>query len=339
MAFKKTLIIGLGLIGGSFAKALRKANLSEEIFASDLDDEMLDVAKALNIIEDGYDDLTFFDEEFLEFDLVVIATPLSEYAEIFETLAGKLSPSCIIIDLGSIKNLRIKNLPKNFVPCHPIAGLEISGFENSDPDLFVGKKFIICPENRDKNSVDAIADLAKKIGAVPELLEAKKHDEIFALVSHLPQFLSFLTRDLAPKNIKDDFFKKAFRLDNSNPEIWSDIFAMNETNLEKFYMKFYENLEELIQNPEENVKVTTQEFKQRFGENFLEENFAAIFFRTLIVKAYLEIPEIKTFKSYGGSGFQDFTSIISLLDYNYATLVFLAKKNQQDIKKLFDQIS
>lgn len=331
--FSKTLIIGLGLIGGSFAKALRQNQASENIYAYDLDLEALDFAKSEGVIDKGSDNFDFFSDEFSQFDLVVLATPLSAYEEIFDEISNKISANALVIDLGSIKNLQIDNLPKNFIPCHPIAGSENTGFENSSADLFVGKKFIICAKNPPKK----LEEIVKKIGAIPEFIEAKKHDEIYALVSHLPQFLSFLTKEFSPKNIKDEFFKTTFRLDDSDPEIWEDIFAMNEENLEEFYVKFFDNLEKNIKNlsaqkPENSVV-------QKFDEKFLEENFAAIFFRALVVKSYLEIPEIKTFKNYGGSGFRDFTSIIAVLNYDAEKLANLIKKNQSKISKFFDSIS
>lgn len=330
--FQKTLIIGLGLIGGSFAKALKQAALSKEIFACDFDQETIDYAKNSGVIEAGFTELDFFADELNSFDFIVVATPLSAYDEIFFELKNV---KALVIDLGSIKNLDIENLPKNFVPCHPIAGSENAGFEHADANLFFGKKFIFCKEN------SQIVELIKKIGAVPEFLEAKKHDEIYALVSHLPQFLSFLTAEFSPKKIADEFFQTAFRLDNSDPEIWSDIIAMNEENLEKFYDKFFDNLEKVMLSlskhnwPRFDKLNVTEEFDQKF----FEENFVAIFFRALVVKSFLEIPEIKSFQNYAGSGFKDFSSIVAVFDYDEEKLKNLFAQNQKKISKIFNSIS
>jgi len=239
--FKKTLIIGLGLIGGSFAKALRQNQVSLEIFGCDLDPKTLEMAQEQGAI----DGVTFLEDDISNFDFIVVAAPLSTYEKIFEKLKNKISSDAIVMDLGSIKNLKIKDLPKNFIPCHPIAGSENSGFEHALANLFSGKKFIICSENSARNK---IVEVAKKIGAEVEFMDAKSHDEIFALVSHLPQFLSFLTAEFSPKKIEDEFFKTAFRLDNSSPEIWEDVFKMNEKNLEKFYLQFFDELEKAIKN-------------------------------------------------------------------------------------------
>jgi prephenate dehydrogenase len=330
--FQKTLIIGLGLIGGSFARAIKQANLSKEIFACDSDSETIDYAKNSEVINEGFSDLDFLSDELSTFDFIVVATPLSAYDEVFFELKNV---NALVIDLGSIKNLDIENLPKNFVPCHPIAGSENAGFEYSDAKLFTDKKFIICKEN------SQIVEVIKKIGGIPEFLEAKKHDEIYALVSHLPQFLSFLTAEFSPKKITDEFFKTAFRLDNSDPEIWSDIFEMNEENLEKFYEKFFENLEKIC-HAETFEACRNPGFKtieQTLGnQKFFEENFAAIFFRVLVVKSLLEIPEIKKFQNYAGKGFRDFISILSVLSCDVKKLENLFTQNRNKILKIFNSL-
>ncbi len=246
--FQKTLIVGLGLIGGSFAKALRQHKISAEIFAFDLDLESIDLAKNDGVINGGADNFLMLEHTF---DLIVIAAPLAAYEEIFAEISEAISPKTIVIDLGSLKNfiteILPKNLAQNFVACHPIAGSEKNGFENSDAQLFLGKKFVICPTAKnDLEAVKKVENLAKEIGCSVELVDAKKHDEIYALVSHLPQFLSFLTKEFSPKNIKDEFFKTAFRLDDSDPEIWADIFELNDENMEKFYVEFFDALEKEI---------------------------------------------------------------------------------------------
>ena len=415
--FQKTLIIGLGLIGGSFARALKQADLSKEIFACDSDLETIDYAKNSGVIDEGFSDLDFLSDELSSFDFIVVAAPLAAYDEIFFELKNV---NALVIDLGSIKNLDVENLPKNFVPCHPIAGSENAGFEHSDADLFSGKKFVICKEN------SRVAEVVKKIGAIPEFLEVKKHDEIYALVSHLPQFLSFLTAEFSPKKITNEFFKTAFRLDNSDPEIWSDIFEMNEENLEKFYEKFFDNLERNINGPRNKCGVTSSKREMTSSEHgvtsskrevtssehgvtsseremtswefwvkdlrcllltnptlltnftllnnpalstnftlltdpelstnsalstchpalvagsidqdFLTQNFAQIFFRVLVAKSLLEIPEIKKFQNYAGSGFRDFTSIVSVLNYDAEKLENLFAQNHKKILKFFNSL-
>ncbi len=355
----KTLIIGLGLIGGSFAKALSQNKISNKIYAYDLNLEALEKAIKSEVISD----FTQLEDNISDFDLIVLATPLSSYKKILAEISHKISPQTVIIDLGSLKEFITKilpaNLSKNFIACHPIAGSEKTGFENSSAQLFKNKKFIICPENSDKNAVKKVTEIIEKIGANVAFLEAKKHDEIYALVSHLPQFISFLTKDFSPKKITDEFFKTAFRLDNSDAEIWSDIFKLNEKNLEKFYLEFFANLEKNIElylnrlRPEDGVTSSLKTLSPlhsflflsqsrktvSFPEKFLEENFAAIFFRAAIVASYLQISEIKNFQNYAGSGFQDFVSIITIFDFDQEKLAKLIQKNRSQILKLFNSIS
>jgi prephenate dehydrogenase len=336
MPFKKTLIIGLGLIGGSFAKAIKEQNLSNKITAFDPDDESLDLAKSEGVIDAGVTELRHIEDELANFDLIVIAAPLSAYEEIFSTIAAT---KALTIDLGSVKNFKFKKLPTNFIPCHPIAGLENSGFEYSDSALFKDKKFIICKENAE------VFDLVKKIGALPEYLESKKHDEIYALISHLPQFLSFLTKEFSPKAIMGEFLTKSFRLDNSNPEIWEDIFEMNEESLEKFYIKFFDNLEENFLKNEEDLFQTIRSVAidnkppEDCTWDAIEENATAILFRLIVVTSYLQIAKIKEFLPYSGNGFQDFTAISSVTGFDKEKIINLIRSNKKQLNKIFNLIS
>ncbi len=379
-SFKKTLIIGLGLIGGSFARSLKSANLSKEIFAYDPDEDSV-----LNAIEEKIINGSFsIQNDLSNFDFIVIACPLNFYKEIFLDLKKTIAKHTIIIDLGSLKSFTKEVLPKeleeNFVACHPIAGLEKSGFSNSSVELFKDKKFIICTQNENSKTVKI---LAEKIGFIVEFLDAKLHDEIYALISHLPQFLSFLSKDFVSKDIENEFFKNAFRLDNSSPKLWESIFKLNAKNLEKFYLEFFDNLIDFIENlespsfnindfkldclesehskpnchleqSERSLEFYPQEisrfaqddgwagyYEKNLAENekFLEENFAPIFFRFLMVISYLKINKIKEYKSFAGSGFKDFTSIAAIINYDEKKLLDLIKKNHTKIIKIFDSIS
>ncbi len=333
--FQKTLIIGLGLIGGSFAKVLKKNSLSKEIVGCDPDSETIDFAKNSAVINSGFTELSFLIDELDSFDLIVVASPLSTYDEIFFDLKDAKN---LVIDLGSIKNLDLEFYPKNFVPCHPIAGSENCGFEFSDENLFQNKKFIYCKEN------PKVIDLIKAIGAQAEFIEAKNHDKIYALVSHLPQFLSFLTSEFSPKKINENFFKNAFRLNDSDPEIWSDIIALNEENLEKFYDKFFDNLERNFSKSfteifDESRKATN--LSKIFNEAeklFLIKNFSEVFFRAIVAKSYLEIDEFETYKNYGGSGSRDFLSILEIFNFEGKELESLYNQNKGKIAKFFKSI-
>ena len=353
--FNKTLIIGLGLIGGSFAKACKKYNVSKEIYAYDSNPESISLAKELDVIDGSIS----LDEDLSSFDFVVLASPLSTYKDIIKAISHRTNGiggnynQLTFIDLGSVKKSNIKtkilpeNLRQNFIPCHPIAGSEKVGIENSIDDLFLGKKFIICPENTNPDSLEKLENAVKQIGAIAEHIDSKRHDEIYALTSHLPQFLSFLTSEFAPKEITDEFFKISFRLNNSNPDIWGDIFKLNETNIEKFYMEFFDHLEvfeedlksekfseilEKASSINSSMKIENSDFDQ----SFFEESFSAIFFRAIIVLSYLQVKDLERLQNYTGSGFRDFTSIMAIFSLPEQKLSDLLQKNSQNILNLID---
>ncbi len=332
---KKILIIGLGLIGGSFAKALRAHKIGEEIFALDENIDTIEAAKNAGIIN-GF---SVIDQSF---DLIVIATPLSTYEKIIAQISDVKPQNSVIIDLGSLKEFVVKKIPKNleqnFVACHPIAGSDKSGFEHSFAELFLDKKFVICNKN---NATKIAENIINKIGGNVEFIDAKPHDEIYGLVSHLPQFLSFLTKEFSPKNNTQN----AFRLDNSSPDIWSDIFKINEKNLEKFYFEFFENLEKIVEKLENKdfAKIIDEISAQKtFNKNApckeefpLDEN---TLFRLIIVSSYLKIAKIKDFQNYAGSGFRDFTSIISVIECDKDSLLAAFAKNQKEILEFIKTI-
>lgn len=345
---KKSLIVGLGLIGGSFALALRDKKISSEIYAFDIDYDSIESAKNNKLI-DGY---VLLDQDLTQFDLVVIASNLKSYKKILPKLFRNSSPNSTIIDLGSVKNLDFLNLPKNFVACHPVAGSEKSGFENARIDLFFGKKFIICPENSEITHIQRIEKIVREFGAIPEFLGAKDHDKIFAITSHLPQFLSFCFREFSPKNVKNSFLQNAFRLDDSNDELWGDIFKFNEKNLQFFYEKFFANLERLIDDLEKvnfvdllNSNQVIQDLAIKIDRapnqqdlEFFEENFVQIAYRIIVVIAFIQIEELKKYQNYFGKGILDFISILKILSWNH-DIQNLLIKNLKKIQSIFKQIS
>ena len=347
ISYKKTLIIGLGLIGGSIAKSFKKHKISQHIWAFDIDPEAIEMAKQQKII----DDIANLDDDLKQFDLIAICAPLSKYQQIFNKLNAKINNDVLIFDIGSIKNFKFKDIPQNFVPCHPIAGSSESGFENSNEDLFLNKKFLICRNENNSKKSQEIFEIAQKIKAIPDFIEPKKHDEIYGLVSHLPQFLSFLCVEFSLKNIENNFFKKAFRLDESNPEIWKDIFDLNQKYLQIFYEEFFENLENYIENlknfniDEVALDLDLQSFiddKIIFDnstQEFFEKNFNIIFFRFLMILSFLKIHQIKSFQEYGGQGFKDFISIINIINFDRSKINFLLQKNYTKISNLFNNIS
>ncbi len=343
----KILIIGLGLIGGSFAKALRQQKAAKEIWAFDTDIATINNAKKSGTI-DGF---AVLDDELKNFNLIVIATPLAFYKDILQKISEINPRNSVVIDLGSLKEFVLKTLPENlqqnFVACHPIAGSDKTGFENASAELFFDKKFIICKgKSTSEKSLKIAENIINKIGAKSEFIEAKAHDEIYALVSHLPQFLSFLTKEFSPEKQESDFIKTAFRLDNSGAEIWEDIFKINKKNLEKFYLEFFDNLTVFA------TKIRKKEYVELLTElknvplpinaDFLlaaKTLDSKIIFRLIIVASYLKIAKIKSFQNYAGSGFKDFTSIISVLKSEKKLFLEALENEQKDVLSFIKKIS
>ena len=212
-------------------------------------------------------------------------------------------------------------------------------------------------------AVKKVAEIIEKIGAKVDFIEPKQHDKIYALVSHLPQFLSFLTKEFSPfsneenseNSLKNNLLQNAFRLDNSSAEVWEDIFKLNENNLEKFYLEFFDNLEEFttqikqekfveIVTELKNIalkleapSLTSQDFEPSIMND--KNNAAKILFRLIIVASYLKIAEIKNLQNYAGQGFKDFVSIAQILNQNPKKTSELITKNQNKILKIFAQLS
>jgi len=343
----KILIIGLGLIGGSFAKALRKHEVAKEIWAFDTNIATIDAAKKSGIVN-GF---AVLDNDLQSFDMIVISTPLAFYKDILQQIS-KINPqNAVIIDLGSLKEFVLKTLPvnlqKNFVACHPIAGSDKTGFESSSTELLFGKKFVICKgKNTSEKSLKAVENVVNKIAAKPDFIDPKTHDEIYSLVSHLPQFLSFLTREFSPKKQESDFVKTAFRLDNSSAEIWEDIFKINKKNLEKFYLEFFDNLTDFAtQIHKQEYDKALLDLKNVAESHLIHSDFepvdinSEIIFRLIIVASYLKVTKVKNFQNYAGSGFKDFTSIIYVLKLSPEILLNALKNSQKDILSFIKQIS
>jgi prephenate dehydrogenase len=341
--FNQIIIIGLGLVGGSIAKICKNNLAASKILGFDIDKSQQNLAVSKKIIDETYN----FNQKINNDDLIIIATPLSCYEEIFQKIAPNLSENTLIIDIGSIKNFTLDLSEKfleekssKFIACHPIAGSEKSGVKNADEKLFLNKKVIISvSKNNTENVVNKIGLFWKKIGLIPQFIDAERHDKIFSLTSHLPQFLSFITKE-EYKNGDNKILDKHFRLQDSNPKIWQEIFSLNYNNI-KYYLEFYlENLDLIINWLEKNEyneiikfsKFNTEEKPDydnnlNYTQNYIE--------RIILVSCFLNLPNIEEFKPYYGNGFKDFTAII-LYAKNLTPQIL--EQNRENLTKFLKQI-
>jgi len=241
--FNKLCIIGVGLIGGSIAKAARQQGLAKTIvgFGRAQDEENLRTAQQLGVI-DGYSlDLA---TAVAQADCVLIATPVGSVQAIFKQLHPLWSAETLYTDVGSTKVSVIAAaqtvfgyVPSNFIPAHPIAGAERSGVEASVDDLFMDKRLIITPvADTDAQGVLKITAFWQAMGAVVSEMEAHHHDTVLAATSHLPHLLAFALVDLlGRKDEQVDIFKYAAggfkdftRIASSDPTMWLDISLANK---------------------------------------------------------------------------------------------------------------
>ena len=241
---KKIAIFGVGLIGGSFALALKKANAVEHIVGVGRTHATLQRALQLGIV----DAITTSVEEALQdAELVLIAAPVAQTEVILAALQPHLQPGTIVTDAGSTKSDVVAAARKvlgdkitQFVPGHPIAGRESNGPDAAIADLYVGKKVVLTPLTENAvHDVARVADAWRQTGALIHELTPEKHDSIFAAVSHLPHLLAFaLVDDIAKKPHADLLFQYAAsgfrdftRIAGSSPEMWRDISIANQAAL------------------------------------------------------------------------------------------------------------
>lgn len=240
----KVVIFGVGLIGGSFSLALRKAGAVMEVVGFGRSAATLNEAKQLGILDRIGDDVA---HEVCDADIVLIATPVAQMSEIFKRIAPYLGANTLVTDGGSTKGdvvaaarANLGNKLSQFIPAHPIAGGEKSGASAALADLYQGKRVVLTPMA--ENAKDAVARIRKAwemCGANVSELTAEQHDTVFAAVSHLPHLLSFaLVHDLAKRDNKDQLlsfaasgFRDFTRIAASSPEMWRDICMANRDAL------------------------------------------------------------------------------------------------------------
>ena len=256
--FGKVVVFGVGLIGGSFALALKGAEQVEEVVGFGRSISTLTQAQGLGIIDRlGANP----GQEVADADLVLLATPVGQMPEIMARIAPYLGEHTLVTDGGSTKQGVVAaartyfgNKLGQFVPAHPIAGAENSGAAAARADLYREKKVVLTP--LPENSVLNVARVRSAwewCGAQVHELQAAEHDRVFAAVSHLPHLLSFaLVHDLAERENSELYFQFAAsgfrdftRIAASHPEMWRDICLSNRVSLMEELDGYRAELDEL----------------------------------------------------------------------------------------------
>jgi len=257
--FKKICIIGCGLIGSSLARAIKKNNLAKKIVSSNRSEVTNKKVIELKIVNDSSSDTKKMVEDS---DLIIIATPLSSYEEVILKIKDSLNNGAILTDVGSVKeniiNLVEKNIPENisWISSHPIAGTEESGPESGFSELFKNRWCILTPTKKTKKEdISLLQTFWEKLGSKVDIMEAKQHDYILSITSHIPHLIAYniVNTSLSIQDEKKSSIVKYSagglrdftRIAASNPIMWRDIFIKNKNNTSKMIDKFIENLEDL----------------------------------------------------------------------------------------------
>ena len=249
--FHQIAFIGLGLIGGSLAKLIRH-QLSESVIWALDQPEVTTAALNDGLLNDALQNIE--DARLLEADLIIVATHLSQSRQILETLAERskaMATPLAIMDIGSTKQSVcqwVETLSGNFVFIggHPLAGREVSGYANSLPTLFSGKRFLLTPCQKTPPDFQAeIEAWLTQLGTIPVAITAEEHDRLMSVVSHFPQFYAIALANLLAENQPETLLHflgggidDQMRLMASPYVMWKDVFHENKANMNAVLTQF-----------------------------------------------------------------------------------------------------
>lgn len=243
----KVGIVGLGLIGGSIFKAFCK--LGATVYGT---------SRSLSTVEKAkkYSENVSQNFEILKnCDVVFVCTPMSKTIEVLRTLENVLDENTIVTDVCSLKSFVAKEkFNYKFIPSHPMAGTEFSGFDNSFETLFIGANWAITPfKDTAKNDLDRFCELIVSLGAKPILTTPQKHDEAVAIISHMPMVIAQAIFKSAENNelalhLASSGFRDMTRLALSNEEMATDMVNMNYKNIQNSLLSLYSSVGELLKD-------------------------------------------------------------------------------------------
>lgn len=246
--------IGLGLIGGSIAKAIKAKYPNSKITAFDLNEQALEQACSERVV-----DIVSYavDDSFRTCDIIFLCTPVSCNITYLNTLKTLIKPSCILTDVGSVKsNIHEKiiefDLEKYFIGGHPMAGSEKIGYENAMAHLIENAYYVITPSSRvSQEKIDFYKNFVATLGSIPLVLDYKEHDYVTAAISHLPHIIASSLVNLVEKkdskeqimkNIAAGGFKDITRIASSSPVMWQQICLSNQQNISLLLHDYIEEL-------------------------------------------------------------------------------------------------
>lgn len=254
--FSRVALIGIGLIGSSLARFLRRDNFADHIAVCARTHTTLDKARELGLADSITTDVRQAVEDA---DLVVLSTPLGSYDTLASAMGSRLKPGCIVTDVGSAKQCVIAaigpHLPQevHLVPGHPVAGTEHSGPESGFAELFEGRFCILTPPpGTNEQAIEAVSALWRGAGMTVEIMTAEHHDRVLAITSHLPHLIAYTIVGTATDledQVKQEVmrfsaggFRDFTRIAASDPVMWRDIFLNNRDAVLEMLGRFTEDL-------------------------------------------------------------------------------------------------
>ena len=254
------VIIGLGLMGGSVAKALKNKNPEIVISAFDHNDSALDLALDVGIIDKKISTLEEINKlEPKDVDIIIIAVPVIESLKVFDAINGLFNSDITITDTASAKSLISDHLeenyssPTNIILSHPMAGSHNTGVGYADEAMFNNKKVLITElQNPKDHCLQLVTNLWESLGAAVFKIDPIKHDEIMSYASHLPHVISYAVLNSIMKNPNENIttfsaggLKDFVRIGGSDPKMWTDIFLSNKDSILKAINAYKDSLDEL----------------------------------------------------------------------------------------------
>lgn len=255
---RRLCVIGVGLIGGSLALALRRAGAVDEIVGAGRDEAHLRKAVELGVIDRFDVDAA---RAVAGADLVVVAVPLGAMRAVFLAIRDHMEDGAVLTDVGSAKQSVVEaarsvfvEVPAYFVPGHPIAGTEHSGVEAAFAELYQARKVILTPlSDTDPAALKTVKSMWTQVGASVEEMEIEHHDRVLAATSHLPHVLAYaLVESLARLDERDEIFRYAAggfrdftRIASSDPVMWRDILLANGDAIRAMIGRYRGDLERI----------------------------------------------------------------------------------------------
>lgn len=292
--FQTATIIGIGLIGSSLARVLRSHAMAERIVASARSQKTRQTALDLGVADEVFEDPR---EAVKDADIVFVCTPVGAIPETIQAIMPVLKPNAVVTDVGSVKasvidhSLPFLRSDIHFIPAHPVAGTEKSGPENGFAELFEGRWCILTPSDQtDPAALSAVRNVWETAGMKVEEMSAQRHDQVMALMSHLPHLIAYTivgtAADLEAETREDVIkyaaggFRDFTRIAGSDPIMWRDIFLNNSSAVLECLQRFSEDL-----------TVLQKAIRQKDSDTLLDWFTRTRYIRREVIEARQDRPE------------------------------------------------